>query len=83
LVRSATDAEAQHGEMTMPRRTRIGELGIRRVVQHTAADAPSPSAGSTASVALRKRTGYIRLPYVRMPGLRAGYVQIRYVRMAG
>jgi len=82
-VRSATHAEPKHGEMTMPRRTPIGDLATRRVVVRTAPHAPSPSIETTTPEAAPKRIGYVRIPYVRMPGLRGGYVQIRYVRMAG
>jgi hypothetical protein len=83
MVRSATHAEPKHGEMTMPRRTPIGDLATRRVIARTAPDARSLSVDATTPEAAPKRIGYVRIPYVRMPGLRGGYVQIRYVRMAG
>lgn len=67
----------------MPRGTPIGDLATRRVVVRTAPDAPSPSVDATTHEAAPKRIGFVRIPYVRMPGLRGGYVQIRYVRMAG
>ena len=67
----------------MPRRTPIGDLATGRVVVRSAPDAPSPSVDPTTPEATPRRIGYVRIPYVRMPGLRGGYVQIRYVRIAG
>jgi hypothetical protein len=81
LVRLATCADPKHGEMHMPRRTHKADLVTPGVAVRQALEVPTEPVIVSAPEMTRER-GFVRIPYVRMPGLRAGYVAIRYVRMA-